>query len=49
MEPFCCLGLFSSGYLAALALLHRLCNVQCEDECVLEFRRMGKEEGYSLF
>ena len=49
MEPVCCLGLFSSGYLAELAQLHRLCNVQCDDERVLEFRRMGKEEGCGLF
>ena len=49
MELVCCLGLFSNCYLAELAQLRWLCNVQFEDECVLEVRRMGKEEAVAYF
>jgi len=50
MEPVSCLCLFSNnGYLAELAQLRRLCNLQCKDECVLEFLRVGKEEGCGIF
>ena len=49
IELVCCLGLFNNCYLAELAQLRWLCNVQFEDECVLEVRRMGKEKAVAYF